>query len=59
MAADVEMLVQAARQRRNASSILGVLEAPMAQTLAVMEALLTSVVYCLDNKVAKQESSDK
>ena len=25
-------------------------EAPMAQTLAVMEALLASVVYCLDNK---------
>jgi large subunit ribosomal protein L10 len=33
---------------------LAVLEAPLSQTLAVMEALLSSVVYCLDNK-AKQD----
>lgn len=30
--------------------LLSTLEAPMAQTLAVMEAVLASVVYCLDNK---------
>lgn len=29
---------------------LSTLEAPMSQTLAVMEAVLTSVVYCLENK---------
>lgn len=40
------------------AQLLAVFEAPMAQTLAVMNALLTSVVYCLDNK-SKQESSDK
>jgi large subunit ribosomal protein L10 len=32
------------------AQFLGTLEAPMAQTLAVMNALLTSIVFCLDNK---------
>lgn len=32
------------------AQFLSTLEAPMSQTLAVMEALLTSVVFCLDNK---------
>jgi large subunit ribosomal protein L10 len=32
------------------AQFLSTLEAPMSQTLAVMNALLTSVVYCLDNK---------
>lgn len=32
------------------AQLLATLEAPMAQTLAVMEAILSSVVYCLDNK---------
>ncbi len=39
------------------AQFLSTLEAPMAQTLAVMNALLTSVVYCLDNK-SKQESAN-
>lgn len=32
------------------AQFLGLLEAPMAQTLSVMESLLTSVIYCLENK---------
>lgn len=36
------------------AQLLGLFEAPMAQTLAVMEALLTSVVYCIDNKIKEQ-----
>lgn len=32
------------------AQLLAVLEAPLSQTLAVMEALLTSVPYCLENK---------
>ena len=32
------------------AQFLGLLEAPLAQTLAVMDAVLSSVVYCLDNK---------
>jgi large subunit ribosomal protein L10 len=39
------------------AQFLSVLEAPMSQTLAVIEAVLTSVVYCIDNKL-KQESSE-
>ncbi len=37
------------------AQFLGTLEAPMTQTLGVLQALLTSVIYCLDNK-AKKES---
>lgn len=35
------------------AQLLGTLEAPMAQTLAVLEALLTSVPYCLENKIGQ------
>ena len=37
------------------AQFIGLLEAPMSQTLAVMDTLLTSVMHCLDNK-AKNES---
>lgn len=37
------------------SQFLGLLEAPMAETLSVMNALLTSVMHCLENK-ANQSS---
>lgn len=36
--------------------LLGLFEAPMSQTLAVFEALLTSVPHCLENKVQKENS---
>ncbi|SCA62743.1 50S ribosomal protein L10 [Chlamydiales bacterium SCGC AG-110-P3] len=36
------------------AQFLGLLEAPMAQTLAVMDALLTSVIFALENKVEKE-----
>jgi large subunit ribosomal protein L10 len=32
------------------AQFLGLLEAPMAQTLSTMDAILASIVYCLDNK---------
>lgn len=51
---DVEKLSKLPSKDEMRAQFLGTLEAPMAQTLAVMEALLTSVVYCLDNK-SKQE----
>lgn len=38
------------------AQLLATLEAPMSQTLAVMEALLTSVMHCLQNKSEQQES---
>jgi large subunit ribosomal protein L10 len=53
--ADVETLSKLPGKDEMRAQLLATLEAPMSQTLAVMEAVLTSVVYCLDNK-CKQES---
>jgi large subunit ribosomal protein L10 len=50
LAKDVETLSKLPGKNEMRSQLLGLFEAPMAQTLAVMEALLTSVIYCLDNK---------
>ena len=36
------------------SLLLGLFEAPMAQTLSTMESLLTSVMHCLENKKDKE-----
>lgn len=49
-AADVEKLSKLPGKNEMRAQLLSVFEAPMAQTLAVMDALLASVVYCLDNK---------
>lgn len=38
------------------AQFIGTLEAPMSQTLSTFESLLTSIIYCLDNK-AKQEGN--
>jgi large subunit ribosomal protein L10 len=47
---EVERLSKLPSKQEMRAQLLGVFEAPMADTLAVMNALLTSVVYCLDNK---------
>jgi len=39
------------------AQFLGLLEAPMAQTVAVMDAVVSSVVYCLDNKSKAEGTS--
>jgi len=49
-AADVTALSKLPSKNEMRAQLLSVFEAPMAQTLAVMDALLSSVVYCLDNK---------
>jgi large subunit ribosomal protein L10 len=36
------------------SQFIGLLEAPMSQTLSVMEALLTSLMHCMENKSQKE-----
>lgn len=54
-AADMEKLSKLPGKDEMRAQLLGLFEAPMAQTLAVMEALITSVIYCLDNK-SKQEN---
>ena len=38
------------------AQFLSLLEAPMADTLSVFQAILASVVYCIDNKVKQEES---
>ena len=50
-AADVKRLAQLPNKNTMRSQFLGLLEAPLSQTLAVFEAVLTSVPYCLENKV--------
>lgn len=49
-AQDMKRLSELPTKPEMRAQFLGLLEAPMAQTLAVMDALLSSVVYCLDNK---------
>ncbi len=49
-AQDMKRLSQLPSKPEMRAQFLGLLEAPLAQTLAVMDALLSSVVYCLDNK---------
>lgn len=49
-AADVEKMSKLPGKNEMRAELLSVFEAPMAQTLAVMDALLTSVVHCLKNK---------
>ena len=56
-AADVEKLSKLPGRDGMRAELLGLFEAPMAQTLAVIEALLSSVVYCLDNK--SKENADQ
>jgi len=51
---DVEKLSKLPSKNEMRAQFLGLLEAPMAQTLAVMEALLTSVPHCLQNKCKKE-----
>lgn len=40
------------------AQFLGTLEAPLSETLAVMEALISSVVYCLDNHIKQLADPD-
>jgi len=54
-AKDIEALSKLPNMPEMRAQFLGLLEAPMSQTLSVMQSLLTSVIYCLDNK-AKQAS---
>lgn len=52
--AHVEMLSKLPALPEMRAQFLGLLEAPMAQTLGVMDAILSSVVYCLDNKCQQE-----
>ncbi len=52
--ADVEKLSKLPGKDEMRAQFLSLLEAPMSQTLVVMEALLTSVPHCLENKCKKE-----
>jgi large subunit ribosomal protein L10 len=52
---DVERLSKLPSKDQMRSQLLGLFEAPMAQTLSVIEALLASVPCCLDNKANKTD----
>jgi large subunit ribosomal protein L10 len=55
-AADVKQISQLPNKEEMQAQLLAVLEAPMSETLSVMQSLLTSVMYCLENK-SQQENS--
>ena len=53
----VEMLSKLPGKDEMRAQLLATLEAPMAQTLAVMDAILSSVVYCIENKCKKEDNN--
>lgn len=53
---DVKAISKLPSQDEMRAQFLGLLEAPMSQTLSVMEALLTGVMHCLENKSQKEGS---
>lgn len=52
---DVKALSKLSSQEEMRAQFLSTLEAPMSQTLAVIESLLTSPLYCLENKTQSEE----
>ncbi|MES2200606.1 MAG: 50S ribosomal protein L10 [Chlamydiota bacterium] len=56
-AKDVELISQLPNQDEMRSQLLGLFEAPMSQTLAVMEALLCSIPFCLENKALESKEA--
>lgn len=55
-AADVARIATLPSRDQMRAELLGLMEAPMSQTLAVIEALLSSVPHCIQNK-SQQENS--
>jgi large subunit ribosomal protein L10 len=51
--ADMERLAQLPGKDQLRSQLLGLFEAPMAQTVGVMQALLTSLLFCLEGRREK------
>lgn len=57
-AAEVVTLSQLPSRDELRAQFLSLLEAPMAQTLAVVDALLTSVIHCMDNKCEAEKNEN-
>lgn len=54
-AADMQKLSELPSKDEMRSQLLSVFEAPLSQTLGTMDALLLSLVYCLENKSTQNE----
>lgn len=50
-AKDVELISKLPSKDEMRAQLLSILEAPLSQTVTVMDALLTSVMHCLENKI--------
>lgn len=57
-AQDIETLSKLPSKDEMRAQLLATLVAPMTQTLSTMQALLTSVIYCIDNKVKKESGEE-
>jgi large subunit ribosomal protein L10 len=55
---EVETLSKLPGKDEMRAQLLGVFIAPMQQTVGAMNALLCSVLYCLENKIKKEEGSN-
>lgn len=53
-AKDVEMLASLPGKDEMRAQLLSIFEAPLSQTVGAMDALLTSVLYCLENKTKEE-----
>lgn len=53
----IEMLSQLPGKDEMRAQLLGTLQAPLAETLSVIEAILTSVMHCLENKATKENEA--
>lgn len=56
--ADVKTLSELPSKDEMRAQLLATFEAPLSHTLSVMDAIMTSVVYCLDNKVKLSEGGE-
>lgn len=52
--AEVEELSKLPSKDEMRAQFLGVLQAPMSETVGTLQSLLTSVIYCLENKASKE-----
>jgi len=53
--AEVEAISKLPSKDEMRAQFIGVLEAPMSGTVAVIQSILTSVIYCVENKIQKEE----
>ena len=56
-AQDIETLSKLPSMDELRAQFLGLIEAPMAQTVSTVDAALTCVLHCIENKCAKEETN--